>query len=149
MKKILFMLFAAFPFVAATAATETTDTLRAYFIDGKYVKNFTGKELVGKTIASYDILYAPFSENENGPWRTLERHKIVTQGSADGSSHGVVRVTRAEQVYIVNGKVKSVSEVNKIPTYKIESIHVYKKGSDNKYTARYGKKVDVIEITTK
>lgn len=146
MKKILFMLFAAFPFVAATAAAETTDTLRAYFIDGKYVKNFTGKELVGKTIASYDILYAPFSENENGPWHTLERHKIVTQGAAAKTTNGVVR---AKTLYFVNGKGRSVSEVNKIPTGKIESINVYKKGSDNKYTARYGKNVDVIEITTK
>ena len=144
MKRILFIVFAAFTFAAATAATETTDTLRAYFIDGKYVKNFTGKELVGKTIASYDILCAPFSENEKGPWHILERHKIVTQGAA-----AVNKVVRAKQIYIVNGKVKSLYEVNKIPTADIVAINVYKKGSDNKYTSRYGKKVDVIEISTK
>ena len=52
-------------------------------------------------------------------------------------------------VYLVDGEEMTYAEVLKIPSDKIKSMNVYKRGNDHKYTSKYGKNKDVMEICTK
>ena len=90
MRKTFFVTLVALFVSLANVMAEESDTVRVYFIDGEMVKNFTGKELVGKTIYSYDIRHTPFSLEGTGKWQVLERHRIVTKKltANDGAASG-------------------------------------------------------------
>lgn len=210
MKKTLLIALAALSMTAtrtlAQTATAPVDTLRAYFIDGKPVKNFTGAELVGKTIKKYDIIPSTYDNKDGkGFSHVLLLHDITTDhapaktastqplvfidgimdangmntvkpadivsmtvikdpkilkvykemGLSDNAlKKGVVRIVTKKQkvdpiVYLVDGAEMTYAEILKIPADKIKSMNVYKRGNDHKYAAKYGKKKDVVEITTK
>lgn len=208
MKKTLLIALAALSLTATRTLAQTTsvpvDTLRAYFIDGKPVKNFTGAELVGRTIKKYDIIPSTYDNKDGkGFSHVLLLHDIKTDqapknepkplvfvdGIMDANGlkavkptdilsmsvikdpkilkiyqqmgisetelkNGVVRIVTKKQkedpiVYLVDGVEMTYAEVVKIPADNIKSMYVYKRGSDNKYVAKYGKKKDVVEITTK
>lgn len=118
------------------------DTLRAYFIDGVRVKNFTGKELVGKTIKSYKIIPSTYDNMDGkGACHVLLLHDIETQNAP--------KKAEEPKVYIVNGVRKTEAEVNKIPTSTIKAMQVLKKGSSSEYAKKYGENTNVILITTK
>ncbi len=139
MKKITFM----FAFVLAVAtngkaanvtnhsfalAEAPSDTLRSYNIDGVHIKNFTGKELVGKTIKSYIIRHG-IVVNDN---KILETHLIKTTTPPVKNE--------PEPHYIVDGKEINHQEMLNISPSKIESIDVLKAGS--KAALQYGKDGD-------
>lgn len=210
MKKTFSILMVAMFFTAtgvSAATTEPMDTVRAYVIDGQVVRNFTGEELIGKTIKSYTIIpstcdnndgkgfshvmllhsittdKAPAPKAEDRPvvyidgvlstYESLNEHKpeeiksidviknnkmleaYAKQGvSKEKLKNGVIRVTTTKLnadnlVYVVDGKKSTTADVKKIPSDKIKTINLFKKGSDNKYAKQYGKDVDVVEIVTK
>ena len=82
MKKTLFIALAALSMTATNTVAQTTsapvDTLRAYFIDGKPVKNFTGAELVGRTIKKYDIIPSTCDNKDGKGSHVLLLHDIKT-----------------------------------------------------------------------
>ena len=83
MKKTLFIALAALSMTATNTVAQTAsapvDTLRAYFIDGKPVKNFTGAELVGRTIKKYDIIPSTYDNKDGkGFSHVLLLHDIKT-----------------------------------------------------------------------
>ena len=54
MKKYIFTIAFALLGITSSMASKA-DTLRIYSIDGERIPNFTGKELIGKTIKNYQI----------------------------------------------------------------------------------------------
>ena len=72
---ILSVLFLSFcGHLNAEPLTSPADTLNNYFIDGIYVAHFDGSQLVGKTIASYQILSQTLSTGV-----VLQAHDIRTE----------------------------------------------------------------------
>ena len=82
MKKTLLIALAALSMTATNTVAQTAsapvDTLRAYFIDGKPVKNFTGAELVGRTIKKYDIIPSTCDNKDGKGSHVLLLHAIKT-----------------------------------------------------------------------
>lgn len=207
MKKTLLITLAALSMTATKTLAQTdaapVDTTIAYFIDGQGVKNFTGKELIGKTIKKYDIIPSTYDNKDGKGTHLLLLHDITTDkapavskkplvfvdGIMDANGlesvkpadiqsmtvikdpkilkaykymglkdsaleNGVVRIVTKKQkvdpiVYLVDGEEMTYAEVLKIPSDKIKSMNVYKRGNDHKYTSKYGKNKDVMEISTK
>ena len=210
MKKTISVLLVAMLFTATSMSATTVepaDTARAYVIDGQVVRNFTGEELVGKTIKSYTIIpstydnndgkgfshvmllhsittdKAPVEKAEDKPvvyidgvlstYESLNEHKpeeiksidVIKNGkmleayakqgvSKEKLKNGVIRVTTTKLnadnlVYVVDGKKSTSADVKRIPSDKIKTINLFKKGTANKYAKLYGKDIDVVEIVTK
>lgn len=118
MKKYIFIICLAYLTAVPIMASEP-DTLRVYSIDGQVFRKFTGKELVGKTIKSYNIYYS--TNMESG--RVIESHRIKTTTPPPPS-------TQPEPHYIIEGKGElTKDEMNKIAPSKIAAINVLKAGS--------------------
>lgn len=119
MKKFIFIFSMAVLTAASTMASEP-DTLRVYSIDGQLYRNFSGKELVGKTIKSYNIYYASDMDGSH----VIESHRIKTTTPP-------VATSKAEPHYIIEGKKGELTkeEMNKIVPSKIAAINVLKAGS--------------------
>jgi hypothetical protein len=87
MKKYIFTIAFALLGITSSMASKA-DTLRIYTIDGKRIPNFTGKELIGKTIKNYqvntNVLPAPKRD-------VIEIHIITTTTPpvAKGSVHAM------------------------------------------------------------
>ena len=119
------------------------DTIRVYTIDGEICKHFTGHELVGKAIASYEIKYNSFTEAANGKSHVVESHDIKT-----GTIKTETKVVKlGKPLIIVDGEEKDV-KISDISPSDIRSIDVFK---DPKVCAAYGEKAagGVIRIVTK
>lgn len=114
MKKFIFIFSMAVLTAASTMASEP-DTLRVYSIDGQLYRNFSGKELVGKTIKSYNIYYASDMDGSH----VIESHRIKTTTPP-------VATSKAEPHYIIEGKK---GELTKEEMNKIAAINVLKAGS--------------------
>lgn len=118
MKKYIFTIAFALLGITSSMASKT-DTLRIYTIDGKRIPNFTGKELIGKTIKNYRInttvLPAPKSD-------VIEVHAITTTTppAAKPAPH-----------YLVKGREQELTkeEFNKISPSKIKAIEILKEGT--------------------
>ncbi len=126
MKKILFII----AFITATAAhcsASVADTIRTYTIDGVHIKNFTGKELAGKTIKSYEVHHAKVTDNS-----VIESHLIETTTPPAKK--------QPKPHYILDGKEIEEKELNSIPSSNIDHIEVLKAGS--KAALQYGKDGD-------
>ena len=118
MKKYIFTI--AFALLGITSSTASkADTLRIYSIDGERIPNFTGKELIGKTIKNYQIntnvLPAPKSD-------VTEIHIITTTTPP---------VAKPAPHYLIKGREQELTEeeFNKISPSKIKAIDVLKEGS--------------------
>ena len=118
MKKYIFTIAFALLGITGSMASEA-DTLRIYSIDGKRIPNFTGKELIGKTIKNYqvntNVLPAPKSD-------VIEVHIITTTTPP---------APKPEPHYLIKGREQELSkeEFNKISPSKIKAIEVLKEGS--------------------
>ena len=118
MKKYIFTIAFALLGITSSMASKA-DTLRIYTIDGKRIPNFTGKELIGKTIKNYRInttvLPAPKSD-------VIEVHAITTTTppAAKPAPH-----------YLIKGREQELTEeeFNKISPSKIKAIEVLKEGT--------------------
>lgn len=119
MKKYMFI-FCMAALTAAPAMASEPDTLRVYSIDGQLYRNFSGKELVGKTIKSYNIYYASDMDGSH----VIESHRIKTTTPPPPS-------TKPEPHYIIEGKKGEITkeEMNKISPSQIAAINVLKAGS--------------------
>ena len=118
MKKYIFTIAFALLGITCSMASEA-DTLRIYSIDGERIPNFTGKELIGKTIKNYQInttvLPAPKSN-------VIEVHIITTTTPP---------AAKPEPHYMLKGREQELSkeEFNKISSNKIKSIEILKEGT--------------------
>lgn len=123
MKNLFFLALAAMS-VATTGASATTaepaDTTHFYSIDGHVVRHFTGKELVGKTIKSYQILPSTYTEeNGKGASHVMMLHKITT-------NQAPVKSEADRPVVFIDGKQCSYDQLNALKTEDIKSVTVIK-----------------------
>ena len=118
MKKYIFTIAFALLGITSSMASKA-DTLRIYSIDGERIPNFTGKELIGKTIKNYRInttvLPAPKSD-------VIEVHAITTTTPP---------APKPAPHYLIKGREQELTEeeFNKISPSKIKAIDVLKEGS--------------------
>ena len=118
MKKYIFTIAFALLGITSSMASKA-DTLRIYTIDGKRIPNFTGKELIGKTIKNYqvntNVLPAPKSD-------VIEIHIITTTTPP---------VAKPAPHYLIKGREQELTkeEFNKISPTKIKAIEVLKEGT--------------------
>ena len=118
MKKYIFTITFALLGITSSMASKA-DTLRIYTIDGKRIPNFTGKELIGKTIKNYqvntNVLPAPKSD-------VIEIHIITTTTPP---------APKPAPHYLIKGREQELTEeeFNKISPSKIKAIDVLKEGS--------------------
>ena len=95
------------------------DTLRIYSIDGERIQNFTGKELIGKTIKNYqvntNVLPAPKRD-------VIEIHIITTTTPP---------APKPAPHYLIKGREQELSkeEFYKISTSKIKDLEFLKEGT--------------------
>lgn len=118
MKKYIFTIAFALLGITSSMASET-DTLRIYSIDGEHIPNFTGKELIGKTIKNYQI-------NTNvlpAPKRDVIEIHIITTTTPP--------VAKPAPHYLIKGRKQELTEeeFNKISPSKIKAIDVLKEGT--------------------
>ena len=118
MKKYIFTIAFALLGITSSMASET-DTLRIYSIDGEHIPNFTGKELIGKTIKNYqvntNVLPAPKRD-------VIEIHIITTTTPP---------VAKPAPHYLIKGREQELTEeeFNKISPSKIKAIEILKEGT--------------------
>ena len=118
MKKYIFTIAFALLSITNSMASKT-DTLRIYTIDGKRIPNFTGKELIGKTIKNYqvntNVLPAPKSN-------VIETHIITTTTPP---------APKPAPHYLIKGREQELTkeEFNKISPSKIKAIEILKEGT--------------------
>ena len=118
MKKYIFTIAFALLGITSSMASKA-DTLRIYTIDGKRIPNFTGKELIGKTIKNYQVnttvLPAPKRD-------VIEIHAITTTTPP---------VAKPAPHYLIKGRKQELTEeeFNKISPSKIKAIDVLKEGT--------------------
>ena len=118
MKKYIFTIAFALLGITSSMASKA-DTLRIYTIDGKRIPNFTGKELIGKTIKNYRI-------NTNvlpTPKRDVTEIHIITTTTPP--------VAKPAPHYLIKGREQELTEeeFNKISPSKIKAIEVLKEGT--------------------
>ena len=118
MKKYIFTIAFALLSITNSMASKT-DTLRIYSIDGERIPNFTGKELIGKTIKNYRInttvLPAPKSD-------VIEIHIITTTTPP---------APKPDPHYLIKGREQELTkeEFYKISPSKIRAIDILKEGT--------------------
>ena len=118
MKKYIFTIAFALLGITSSMASET-DTLRIYSIDGEHIPNFTGKELIGKTIKNYQV-------NTNvlpTPKRDVIEVHIITTTTPPAP--------KPAPHYLIKGREQELTEeeFNKISPTKIKAIDVLKEGT--------------------
>lgn len=118
MKKYIFTIAFALLGITSSMASKA-DTLRIYTIDGKRIPNFTGKELIGKTIKNYRI-------NTNvlpTPKRDVTEIHIITTTTPP--------VAKPAPHYLIKGREQELTkeEFNKISPSKIRAIEILKEGT--------------------
>lgn len=118
MKKNIFTIAFALLGITSSMASKA-DTLRIYTIDGERIPNFTGKELIGKTIKNYqvntNVLPAPKRD-------VIESHIITTTTPP---------APKPAPHYLIKGREQELTEeeFNKISLSKIRAIDVLKEGT--------------------
>lgn len=118
MKKYIFTIVFALLGITSSMASKA-DTLRIYTIDGERIPNFTGKELIGKTIKNYRI-------NTNvlpTPKRDVTEIHIITTTTPP--------VAKPAPHYLIKGREQELTkeEFNKISPSKIKAIEILKEGT--------------------
>ena len=118
MKKYIFTIAFALLGITSSMASKA-DTLRIYTIDGKRIPNFTGKELIGKTIKNYQV-------NTNvlpAPKRNVIEIHIITTTTPP--------VAKPAPHYLIKGREQELTEeeFNKISPSKIRAIEILKEGT--------------------
>ena len=118
MKKYIFTIAFAMLGITSSMASKA-DTLRIYTIDGERISNFTGKELIGKTIKNYQVNTNVLPEPKRD---VIEIHIITTTTppAAKPAPH-----------YLIKGREQELTEeeFNKISPSKIKAIDVLKEGT--------------------
>ena len=136
MKRTILCLLVAALSVAFVHAQETKKTI--YVIDGKQVENFDGSQLVGKTIINYSInsshnLHSIITSDLTGG-KEVKSVKVLSttkvsrpdQSVTSGVTTDVIRAEAGEIVYVLDGKIVTYSEIQSMPSSKIDSLTVIK-----------------------
>ena len=118
MKKYIFTIAFALLGITSSMASKA-DTLRIYTIDGKRIPNFTGKELIGKTIKNYQVNTNVLPATKSD---VIEIHIITTTTPP---------APKPAPHYLIKGREQELTEeeFNKISPSKIKAIDVLKEGS--------------------
>lgn len=133
MKKNIILTFAALAMTAAASMAqpaEPLDTTHVYVVDGKVIKDkdFTGAELVGKTIKQYDILKSTADNNDGkGFCHVLLMHHITTDKAP-------AEKAKKRPVVFIDGTLSTYDNLNEVKPEDIRSIDVIK---DPKMLAAY------------
>lgn len=162
--------------IVPTTSTAPADTTTRYSIDGKVVADFDGSQLVGKTVKSYQIeilkgkkeviklhnittMRIRIPEAPTVFAADSVDFKIVTSGmmqsiQTDGESPKIIikstTGTAPNMVYVLDGKIISANEFQKIKPADIVSMEIIKDNSfeiKKKYTDK--EDAGVILITSK
>ena len=119
----------------AATLTAPADTLNHYYIDGKSVAHFDGSQLVGKTIASYQILSHTLSTGV-----VLRAHDIRTE------RHEPVRSAPA---YVIDGVQVTAEQLETLRPSDILNITILKNDAGEEIKQYAGWENGVILIETK
>jgi len=120
----------------AAPLTAPADTLNGYSIDGKFVAHFDGSQLVGKTIASYQIL--SYTDHLTGV--VVRMHDIRTE------RHEPVRPAPA---YVIDGVQVTAEQFGTLRTSDIQNMTVIKNDTGEGIKQYAGWENGVILIETK
>jgi hypothetical protein len=110
----------------AAPLSAPADTIIAYAIDGQKVERFDGSQLIGKKIASYEIIKLDAME---GP--TI-LHSILTEEGAKNSRPVTVsfrKVDTTDVVFVVDGTPVSEEEFQQLDAKRISSMDIIKDSS--------------------
>lgn len=119
------------------------DTIHKYMIDKQFIDRFDGTQLEGKTISKYIIAYKKVGS-------VVEKNHVIftenKQASSEAQSVGPVKFAG---LIMVDGKEKSIEELNQLKADEIASMNIYK--ADSKVAKSYGEKgkKGVLMISTK
>lgn len=119
------------------------DTIHKYMIDKQVIERFDGTQLEGKTISKYIIAYKKVGS-------VVEKNHVIftenKQASSEAQSVGPVKFAG---LIMVDGKEKSIEELNQLKADEIASMNIYK--ADSKVAKSYGEKgkKGVLMISTK
>ena len=118
MKKFIFTIAFALLGITSSMASKA-DTLRIYSIDGERIPNFTGKELIGKTIKNYQVNTNVLPEPKRD---VIEIHIITTTTPP---------APKPAPHYLIKGREQELTEeeFNKISPSKIRAIEILKEGT--------------------
>jgi len=109
-------------FFQAGIASTPADTVNRYIIDRKEVVDFDGSQLIGRKIESYSVYTL------NGDAKIFRVHDITTD----------LNYVVPQPLVIVDGKVLSMAEFEKIDPASIQCVNVYKaKAAEGKFS-EYG-----------
>ena len=119
------------------SVTPTADTVDVYVIDKVKIEKFDGSQLKGKTVLDYAITL------HDG----VRTHTITT---SQGSEKPTSATSKPKMIYVVNGKVVSLNEMNAIKPDNIKEMRVIK-NPDSPEARKYnsGSGLPVIIVTTK
>lgn len=143
MKRTILFLFVTVFSLATICAQETKSII--YVIDGKKVENFDGSQLKGKTIVSYTIsqegdVHAIFTsdyEKETGKIGNVlifSGEGNVKTGEKVNAEDRVVRFRSEKDILsVLDGKIVSQKELQKLSPSQIESITVIKDKTNPEY----------------
>ena len=119
----------------AEPLTAPADTLNDYYIDGKPVAHFDGSQLVGKTIASYQILSHTLSSGV-----VLRAHDIRTVRNEP---------LRPAPVYVIDGVQVTAEQLGTLRPSDIQNMTVIKNDTGEGIKQYAGWENGVVLIETK
>ncbi len=155
--KRLTTLFAIAAISVASLSAKTLKTGPIYVLDGKKVENFDGSQLVGKTIANY---YIDKEKNvhviltaEHVAGKAVKKVSTIQTVSPlnDGENFSPSTTTNhylaGEAVFVLDGKLISVSEFSSLKPSVLSTVKVIKDkdNADFKKYAALAKKANNVE----
>lgn len=162
--------------LGASVVTTPADTLNVYMINGERVENFSGSQLIGKTVSDYKTMVS--SSIVNGKTTITKIHVIRTDGKqsgqvtanmvtvgdgtsdncsitivgSDADSKSCVSMSglKEDKVEVfINGKKQSKTALEKLKPEDIASITMLRAGSKAAAKTTKSKDHDVILVTLK
>ena len=144
--KRLTVLLAAAVICVASAFAESVKTTPVYVIDGKKVEHFDGSQLVGKTIANYHvddeknvhvILTAEYVGSKAvKKVSVVQSTRPLKDGESVNRSQDAGYYLPGETVFVLDGKLISVSEFTSLKPSVLSSVKVIK-DKDNAEFKKY------------
>lgn len=141
-RTILFLFVTMFSVVTICAQEAKTIT---YVVNGKKVENFDGTQLVGKTISSYTIsqegdVHAIFTSDYEAETGKIGKVMIfsgkadVKTGEKVNAEDRIVRVRTENNILnVLDGKIVTQTELQKLSPSQIESITIIKDKNDPEF----------------
>lgn len=126
---------------------------QSYIIDGNKIQHFDGSQLEGKNIGDYKISIDTIATPKN---TLIATHQITIDKNihirgSQSTKVSTEKKSKPERKYIINGKLSSKEEVNKLDPSSIKGMTILKAGSKgiSQYSSDPNDPNDYIVITTK